>query len=109
MPLRPKAVAYLRIDSEDADELIAMRENLFAEYAEKHAFDLCHIEIEPCNSLPVGRIGQVIEQYNAKHFLVLSSENVTSHPMLWCSLEQAITYGSDAEIHEIETGCPRKS
>ncbi|MER8030133.1 hypothetical protein ABTZ78_14370 [Streptomyces bauhiniae] len=108
-PPRPKAVAYLRIDPEDTDGLTAMREKLFSEYAAKHHFDLCHIEFEPGNSLAVGRIGQIIEQYRARHFLVLSMENVTAHPVLSHSLKEALTYGSGAEVHEIETDCPRNS
>ncbi|MGW4302485.1 hypothetical protein ACWEHT_22355 [Streptomyces sp. NPDC004646] len=103
----PKAVAYLRIHPEDADGLIAMQEKLFVEYAEKRGFDLCHIEFEPKGSINVRRIGEVIEEHHAQHFLVLSMENVTTHPAIASSLDQAITFCSGAEIHEIGRGSPR--
>ncbi|MYX74838.1 hypothetical protein [Streptomyces sp. SID3915] len=96
------AVAYLRVHPDDPDKLTVMQEKLFARYAEQHGFDLCHIEFEAGNTVNVSRIGEVIEKHGARHFLVLSMENVTTHAVMADALEQAITFGSGANIHEVE-------
>ncbi|NED10595.1 hypothetical protein [Streptomyces sp. SID9124] len=102
----PKAVAFLRVAPQDTDKLTAAQEKLFTQYAERHGFDLRHIEFESESTVNVSRIGQVIGEHKAQHFLVLSMQNVTTHAVIADALEQAIMLGSGAEIHEVETEEP---
>lgn len=108
-PVLPKAVGYLHVGKDEPDERIAALEQELYDYAERRGYDLSFIEWEMSGRIAIDRLTALFERHQAEHLILLSIENVTTHPVVELVFREAVTLDANVEVHEVSSRPNRSS
>lgn len=100
-PFKQLAIAYIPLDPEASAVQVAAQEQQFRDYAEEHGYELCQIEFNSEDGLPLGRLVKLLHGYGAEHLLVPSMKSLASHPIAQLVIREAVTLEARAELHEV--------
>lgn len=102
-PALPKAVGYLHVGKDEPDERIAALEQQLYDYAERRGYDLSFIEWEISGRIAINRLTALFQRHQAEHLILLSIENITTHPVVELVFRVAVTLDANVEVHEINS------
>ncbi|MFD4530382.1 hypothetical protein ACFWP7_42045 [Streptomyces sp. NPDC058470] len=100
-PFKQLAIAYIPLDPEASAAQVLAQEQQFRDYAEERGYELCQIEFNSEDGLPLGRLVGLLQRHGAEHLLVPSVKSLTSHPIAELVIREAVTLEARAELHEV--------